>query len=191
MTVFWRTDLPYSLLLSPLLAVALATAAIAQQPSGSAEVRRREAERMAERYRFVDQADAAWDREIAREKAGDCNDGGSTYDENMCLGRAVEASRANLKTYVDAFRGIFAISFPEEWRFAGPTGTPPTANEFLKQFDRVESEWNNYKDSLCGAVFSMNKPGTIAPSASARCELQLMRSHMRELGGTLGEGFHR
>ncbi len=146
---------------------------------------------MAERYRFVNQADAAWDREMTREEAGDCNDARDTYDENMCLGRAVEASKANLKAYVDAFRGIFAISFPEEWRFDGPTGTPPTANEFLKLFDRLESEWNNYKDSLCGAVFSLNKPGTIAPSASARCQLQLMRSHMRELGGTLGEGFHR
>jgi hypothetical protein len=83
--------------------------AIAQQPSGSAEARRREAELMAKRYRLVDQADAAWDREMAREKAGDCNDGGSTYDENMCLGRVVDASKANLKAYVDAFRGIFAI----------------------------------------------------------------------------------
>jgi hypothetical protein len=73
----------------------------------------------------------------------------------------------------------------------GATGTPPTAEEFLKQFDGLENRWNNYKDSLCEAVFGLNMGGTIAPSESARCELKLMWSHMRELGGTLGEGFHR
>jgi uncharacterized protein YecT (DUF1311 family) len=128
---------------------------------------------------------------MAREKAGDCHDARTTYDQNMCLGKAVEASTANLKAYVDEFRAIFAISFPEEWRSSGPTGTRPTAEEFLKQFDRLGNQWNNYKDSLCEAMFSLNMGGTIAPSASARCELHLMRSHMRELGGTLGEGFHR
>jgi hypothetical protein len=49
-------------------------------------------ERLEQFYRFVGQADAAWDREMARESAGTCRDV-RTYDQNMCLGREVELIR--------------------------------------------------------------------------------------------------
>ena len=172
--------------------VAIAATTAGAQPSlSNAEKRQRQADDLAKRQELVARSDAAWDREMAREKAGDCVGANSTLEANVCLGREVEISSGNLKAYVDAFREIFLISFPEEWRFSGPTGTPPTGDEFVKQFDRAESQWRDYKTTFCATVFSFNKGGTVAPSAAMLCELHLIRSHMRELVGTLGEGFHR
>jgi hypothetical protein len=177
-----------SLLIAGLVA---ATAQFAVAQDANADARRRASEQSAARYRFVDQADAAWDREVAREKSGDCLDARNTYDTVMCLVKATATTKGNLEAYVNAFRGIFTLSFPEEWRVSGPTGTPPTAEEFLKGFDDAEAKWTAYKDAICGSAFALAQGGTAAPIDQAYCELKLMRSHMRDLGGTLGEGFHR
>jgi len=168
-----------------------ANAQFAVAQDANADARRRASEQSVARYRFVDQADAAWDREVARERSGDCLDVRTTYDNVMCLVKATETTKGNLEAYVNAFRGIFTLSFPEEWRVSGPTGALPTAEGFLRGFNDAEAKWTAYKDAICGSAFALAQGGTAAPVDQAYCELKLMRSHMRELGGTLGEGFHR
>jgi type II secretory pathway pseudopilin PulG len=153
----------------------------------NADARRRAAEQSAARYRFVDQADAAWDREVARERGGDCLGAQTTYDTVTCLGKEIETTQRNLDAYIEAFRGVFALSLPEEWRVSSAS---PTADEFLKDFNDAEDKWTAYKRAICSSAFGLAQ-GTAAPIDQAYCQLKLMRSHMRELGGTLGEGFHR
>ena len=157
----------------------------------NADARRQAAEQSAARYRFLDQADTAWNREVAREKAGECLGAQTTYDTVMCLVKETETTKRNLTAYLNAFRGIFALRFPDEQRFSGPTGRPPTAEEFLRGFNDSEAKWTAYEEAICASAFALAQGGTMAPIDQAYCELKLMRSHMRELGGTLGESFHR
>lgn len=175
--------------LGALVIALMLMAAVAFGQTADADRRRAFEQTMAERSRLVAQADTAWDREMAREKAGDCPDARTTYDENMCLTREVGITQNNLNAYVAAFRQIFA-SGDDADRSSGSTGTPQSRDEFSKEFDDVEAKWGSYKTAMCRAAFDESKGGTIAPSQSSRCELQLMRSHMRELGGVLGSTFH-
>jgi hypothetical protein len=177
-----------------LLVVAGMVAADAQFAAGqntNAETRRREAERSAVRQRLVDQADATWDREMARETAGDCRGSDTTRDYGTCLAQEVTTTEANLKAYSGAFRAIFALLFSESSRVSGPTGTPPTADEFINEFDDMETKWGLYRTAICSAAYDFYRGGTIAPDVSSRCDLRVMRNHMRELGRILGESFHR
>jgi uncharacterized protein YecT (DUF1311 family) len=162
----------------------------AQSPQ--AEMQRRLSEWHDQRYRLIDRADAAWDREMAREKAGDCI-ATNSRDELDCLGKEVEATADNLKEYSAAFHSIFALAAPNEadWQFSGPTGRPRTAAEMASLFDDVEAVWEKYRNSLCSAAFGQDQGGTIAPISAAFCELRAMRNHMRELGAILGGNFHR
>ena len=143
----------------------------------------------AEYDEWLGTADTVWDREMAREKAGTCWDARSTADENECLGRELDITAANLKAYVDAFRASFRLLFPEQ-RAPNALSYEKTADEFLKEFDAVEATWQARKEVMCKAAYDTMAGGTIAPSVAARCDLQMMRDHMREVGGILGQFFH-
>ena len=130
---------------------------------------------------------------MARERRGDCIDSRTTLDEVMCLLREIETTKGNLTEYSTAFHDIFGLAAPDEaaWQFSGATGRPLTATEIARAFDEVEGAWQTYRSALCSTAYGLDKGGTIAPVSAASCELRVMRSHMRELGAILGEGFHR
>ena len=58
------------------------------------------------------QAKSAFDREMAREKAGDCHDANTTYDIVMCLEKANESTGANYQAYAGALRAMLAQKNP-------------------------------------------------------------------------------
>ena len=110
------------------------------------------------------QAKAAFEREMAREKAGDCRDATTTYADNMCLEKESKTSAANYAEFSAAVRALLGAASPAQ-----------------KEFDLAQAAWQKYRDLQCSAAFDLYKGGTIAPSAEGRCDLMLMRSHMREL----------
>ena len=111
------------------------------------------------------QAKAAFEREMAREKAGDCKDANTTYAINVCLGRESETSSANYKAFTDAVRALLA-----------------STSQGQEDFDQAQAAWEKYSHLQCSAAFDLYKGGTIAPSTQTSCSLMLLRSHMRELG---------
>jgi hypothetical protein len=132
---------------------------------------------------FRKQATAAFDREMARDKADDCPDAHTTYDEIACLGKALEITNSNYKAYLGALRSLLGLTTPGREAASGPTGKPLTPEEAVQEFDEVEALWQKYRSAQTSAIFNHWKGGTIAPVMAGSCELQLLRNHMRELDG--------
>jgi len=143
---------------------------------------------LAERQRLVAVADAAWDREMPREQAAVCPNALTTYDVNECLKKEVEITTANHDAYVQAFRAVFALRTPN---VDPPDRDPGSSVEAVNRFDEIEAMWQKYRAATCSLSADFYRGGTVAPATEMQCELRLLRSHMRELGGILGEGFHR
>jgi hypothetical protein len=183
----------FTLLLCTVLVLStLAVSLTAQQPMTDAEratYREQLARRRAQHDEWLGTADFLWDGEMAREKAGDCLGARSTVDLDECLGRELDITAANLKGYAESFRAIFRLEFPEQ-RAPDDFSYVRTAAEFLKDFDDVEAKWDAYKTAMCHSAFELLPGGTAASSIAAYCELKVMRNHMRELGGILGQFFH-
>jgi uncharacterized protein YecT (DUF1311 family) len=74
---------------------------------------------------------------------------------------------------------------------AGPTGRELTAGESAAEFDRVEQAWHKYRDQACQAGRDQMGGGTAAPSTEMRCEIELARSHMRELDSIYWMQLHK
>ena len=130
---------------------------------------------------FRKQAVEVFDREMAREKAGDCPDARTTYEDNICLGKDIETAKANYKAYVGALRSLLGPKLPSGSDATGPTGKPLTVEEQVKEFDEAEALWQKYLTAHSSFAFDVWRGGTIAPSMSTRCELQALRDRMREL----------
>jgi uncharacterized protein YecT (DUF1311 family) len=143
----------------------------------------------AQRDQLVQHAAMTFDREMEREKAGDCPNVVTTYDENVCLGQEVATTTANYKDYADTLRSLMGLRDSSAIVADGPTGTPPTPDEMAKEFDRIETAWDAYRTVLCSAAYHQYRGGTIAPSIELSCNLRAMRTHIRELGGILGNLF--
>ena len=124
---------------------------------------------------------AAYSNEEKREKAGDCPKAATTYDINVCLGDELDKTTANLKTYTDSLRSVEDLSSPGAEDETGPTGKPPTRDERIKEFDKVEAAWHAYYDAQCSAAYNAYKGGTIAPAMQLTCRLQLTRDRLHEL----------
>ena len=147
---------------------------------------------LGEHARLVSQADDLYDREMAREKAGDCgNNAARTFDYNECLIKEVAATNANYKAFVAAVRAVLGLRPDDAPPVGGPTGTPPTAAAMQVEFDHVEAAWSAYQKALCQAAYHLNQGGTIAPSVESRCELSSTRTHIKDVAAVLGENFHR
>jgi uncharacterized protein YecT (DUF1311 family) len=146
-------------------------------------------------YGFLDRADAVWDREMAREKSGDCPPSMSNMEYSVCMGKEVEVSKNNLREYSGMFREIFFLKPPPipglGGPISGPTGTPPTKEEMVTRFDHIEANWQKYQAAMCDLATDKTRGGTMASYVGSVCELKLIRNHMRELGGILGDAFHR
>jgi uncharacterized protein YecT (DUF1311 family) len=180
-----------SIVIAFLLLTLNANLVLAQTEEQRAENRRARDQWVAQRYRILDGAYAAWNREMAREEAGDCLEARTTYEINICIGEEVEITEKNYRAYADAFRALFTQVPPRGGGVggSGPSGTPPTAEETLRRFNDAEDLWRKYMDASCELDADTWRGGTIAPYMGASCELKLFRNHMRDLGGTFGRSF--
>lgn len=146
-----------------------------------------------EREQLKKEAKTALDAEMAREKAANCPNAGTTLAINTCLSAEVAKTNANFRAYTGALRQMLAQ--PKPWGepndASGPTGKPLTQQEMLANFDQTEIGWRNYKAAMCKGAFGLYQSGSIAPSIAATCELLVMRSHMRELAAVYGDFLSR
>jgi uncharacterized protein YecT (DUF1311 family) len=123
--------------------------------------------------RFRQEAKAAFDREMAGEKAGECRHAGTTMQLNSCFGQAVEAARASYKAFTGAIRSMLGLALePSDAAEAKAT---------VDAFDATEAAWQKYREAQCKAALDLYKGGTIAPSQAMACELLLTRNHMLEI----------
>ena len=123
----------------------------------------------------------AFGNEMAREKAGDCTGAVSTYDMVSCLGKEIEKTTANYKTYVGALRSIEELDIPGGANDGKMRAKALPVDERIRSFDRAEAAWQSYQKAQCTAAYDAYKGGTIAPVMEITCHLQLMRDRMREL----------
>ena len=103
-------------------------------------------------------AKAAFDKEMAR-VGKDCTQVRNQRDENDCQSDAAGATERNFAAFYKALEGIIG-------------------NAALSDSQQA---WLDYRKKQCDAVFDFWSPGTIAPSAELRCEIELTRSRMRDL----------
>jgi uncharacterized protein YecT (DUF1311 family) len=134
-----------------------------------------------------------FDAEMAREKAGDCSNAGSTYDMNVCYGKQLGMTEANLKSFEGGIRDLLAPApqMPGESATLPPGVAGPhlTSAQLTAEFESVEQAWRKYRETACTAAFHQFDGGTGAPNFEAQCELKLTRDHMRELLMIYGEAF--
>ncbi|MGA3046850.1 MAG: lysozyme inhibitor LprI family protein [Terracidiphilus sp.] len=144
------------------------------------------------------QAKQIFDAEMAREKAGDCNDAQTTYDFNVCFGKQGTTTDENLSSFERIVRELIAPEpqLPAEpatgtsqpvTAIAGPIFTP---QQLAAEFDHVEQSWRQYRDTACAAAFHQFSGGSGGPSFELQCELKLARDHMRELDVIYGSDLH-
>lgn len=146
--------------------------------------RRAVADFLTQQSQLQQQANAAFKREMARKKAGDCPDARTTYDEVTCLSRSIQTTETNYKIFSGAIRALLSQKNPfvsNTETFVGPTGKPLSAQDLAREFDRAETGWEAYRKTQCGAAYDLFKGGTIAPVMDGRCELTLIRSRMADL----------
>lgn len=137
-------------------------------------------------------AKSAVDREMAREKTGDCPNVETALAEVQCLGREGKTSAANLNTFIAAIRGLIKLGwndYPDT--HPGPSGVPLTGSQVLQQFDDAQLAWDKYSRAGCDAAFGIYKGGTLAPVAEARCNQRMLRARLRELEALYGDFFSR
>jgi uncharacterized protein YecT (DUF1311 family) len=143
-----------------------------------------------QREKLQAQAKAAFDREMSREKAGDCQNTNTTYDIVTCLAKEVSTTDGNYQAYAGAIRAMLAQKNPYDNGTdpaAGPTGKPATQQENLRRFDEMQSAWERYRNALYSGVDGLYRGGTIVNIEVSTCHLMMMRSHLRELAATYGE----
>lgn len=148
---------------------------------------------LAQRSRLQHQAGAAYQREMARKKAGGCPDARTTYAEVMCLGKADQAAGEDYKSFSGAIRALLGQKNPfaaNTEAFAGPTGKSLSSESLVKEFDQTEAEWETYRKTQCSAAYDLFKGGTIAPVMEGSCDLTLIRSRMADLNSIYDMTLH-
>lgn len=139
----------------------------------------------AKRVKLQTQAKQIFDAEMAREKAGDCPEAQTTYDFNICFGKQAATTDQNLKSFEGIIRELNApppqMPGTPDADMPGIAGISLTPEHLLAEFDRVEQNWRQYRETACTAAFHQFEGGTGGPSFELQCELTLARSHMREL----------
>jgi uncharacterized protein YecT (DUF1311 family) len=130
-------------------------------------------------------ATTAYNAELAREKAPECPEAVNTRDINLCLGREIDITDANYKTFATALRAMLASPSPvvpgNPTPDIGPTGPAGTPATNTAGFDAAESAWKAYAKAECSATGTRWRGGTIVNSIVAECELRMVRSRMHEL----------
>jgi uncharacterized protein YecT (DUF1311 family) len=141
---------------------------------------------MADLDRLQSQAKAAYEREMAREKAaekaGDCPNADNTRAIVECLGDEISTTTENFKAFTGAIRSILSLEGADaKDTVFGPTGQTPSRDEVLRAFDDASSAWDKYSKAQCDAISGLYKGGTFANVAGEGCQLLLLRSRMREM----------
>jgi len=156
------------------------------------EYQRKWREYMANRPQLQARANKIFTAEMAREKAGECNAAATTYDVNLCLDKEATTTDENLTRYESLIRELMG-SRPEMpgAPVTGPTGRELTAEESAAEFDRVEQAWHKYRDEACQAGRDQMGGGSAAPSSEMHCQIELARSHMRELDSIYWMQLHK
>ncbi len=126
--------------------------------------------------RFRQEAKAAFDREMAREKAGDCPNANTTLDMLNCLAKENAATTENYDAYAGAI-----VSLVGAMEAQGNDSDPRTHAELVNDFNATETAWKKYRDAQCRPTGEQFKGGTLAGPAAGFCELMLVRNHMREI----------
>jgi uncharacterized protein YecT (DUF1311 family) len=157
------------------------------------EFQRKIASYMIQRKTLQEQAAKAFDAEAARQKAGDCKNASSTRDIETCLEKETEITETNYSAFTGAIRELLSLSYAE---FSGPAASvptegPPNAEDLAKEFDALQTAWQQYRKIGTDAAYNQYKGGTMAPVASAMTSQKLVRSHMRELSSIYEGPLHR
>ncbi|HEY4838484.1 MAG TPA: hypothetical protein VIH72_07760 [Candidatus Acidoferrales bacterium] len=162
-------------------------------PTPEQELQRKISSYMFQREALQKKAAKAFDAETAREKAGDCKDARTTRDIEICLEKESEITETNYSEFTGGIRELLSLGYPEtaEPAAAGPTGTPPTTEDLVKEFDALQSTWQQYRKIGTTAAYNQYKGGSIAPVSSAMMGQELVRSHMRELSSIYDGSLHR
>ncbi len=185
---FCSTLLVSALLLSPLLGIA--QAAPPAKPAKKVLTPDQTAYQQAsatwlEQYTALrQQAQAAYVREMAREKAGDCPNANSTRAEEECLTHEMSLTQANLAAVIAALRAMLGLEhskMPGEQPVSGQTGTPQASQERVEEFDKLEAASGAYRKLAAITARNEFKGGTEVPDFVAEVEQRLTRLHLEEL----------
>lgn len=157
------------------------------------EFQRKVSSYMVQRKALQEQAAKAFDAETAREKAGDCKSASTTLDIETCLGKETEITETNYSAFTGTIRELLSLSYPEFPQPAAsvPTEAPPNAENLVKEFDALQTAWQQYRKIGTNAAYNQFKGGTFAPVSSATTSQKLLRSHMRELSSIYEGPLHR
>ncbi len=138
---------------------------------------------LAQRKELQKQAAKAFDAEAVRTKVGDCKTPSNTRHSETCLDKESEITEKNYSAFTGAIRELLVLTSPDSAQPAasGPTGTPPSTEERIRELDNLETAWQQYRKIGTTAAFSQYKGGTHAPVFSMEASQELVRSHMREL----------
>jgi len=148
---------------------------------------------MARREALQKKAVQAFNAEAARGKNGDCKNSGNTRAAEICLEKESETTQKNYSIFTETVRELLSLRNPESDQPAvsGPTGIPPSAEEFAREFDNLQSAWQQYRKIGTAAAYDQYKGGTAAPVSSIEADQELVRSHMRELNFIYDGLLHR
>jgi len=138
---------------------------------------------MVQRKALQKRAAQAFDAETVRARAGDCKNARNTRDIETCLEKESNITEKNYSEFAGAIRELLSLTPPESTQPAtsGPTGMPPSAEERTREFDGLQTAWQQYLKSGTTAAYNQYKGGTHAPVFSVEAQQKLVRSHMREL----------
>jgi uncharacterized protein YecT (DUF1311 family) len=160
---------------------------------GQQEFQRKVASYMIQRKTLQEQAAKAFDAETARQKAGDCKNASTSRDSETCLENSTEMTETNYSAFTGAVRELLSLRYPE---FSGtaasvPTEESPNAEDLVKEFDALQTAWQQYRKIGTDATYNQYKEGRLAPVLSATMSQELVRSHMRELSSIYDGPLHR
>jgi uncharacterized protein YecT (DUF1311 family) len=134
-----------------------------------------------------------FDAEMSREKAPLCPEASSTYDVDVCYGKELGITEANLKNFETVIHDLLVpgpeMPGPEVPAPPGVAGPHLTPEQHIAEFESVEQDWRQYRDAACAAALHQFDGGTGGPSFELQCQIQLARDHMRELRTIYGESF--
>ncbi len=125
-------------------------------------------------------AKAAFEIEMRREAAGDCQGAQTTFDANLCYYNQNQESERNLRKLETALRSLL-LSAGVPAPMTGPGGRMLSGNELASEFDRSEQSWRAYLQSAVDPGHHQLAGGTGGPAFSDKVRLLLVRNHMREL----------
>lgn len=138
---------------------------------------------MDQRQALQAQAQKAYNDEMEREKNDQCKAESTTRGSEECLSREMNLTAVNYTAFTGAIRSILALKAPQigDNPGSGPTGVPLTSDESVKEFDSMQSAWQQYRGIVSRAAYDQYKGGTLAPVFDGECTQMIVRSHMREL----------